>query len=208
MKRNYLRTQTGADLPKAGAGGDTFKIGQPAVAEAIDPAVHGRHAVALPSLLYDRRLADRFDLRDDVQLAHAVHARFVVRQAGEIVMVLAVEVAHRRQPMFSQAMLAAVEDRSNPAASVMPADDDVFDLQRLDRELEHGHAVEVRGINQVRDVAVDEDLAGLEARDHVGGDAAVRTADPKKLRRLQRDETPEIVRVGRNPLLRPRRVRV
>jgi hypothetical protein len=56
------------------------------------------------------------------------------------------------------------------------AHDNVLDLEVADRVVNHGHDVEVDVINQVGDVAVDEHLAGFEARDGFGGDARVGAA--------------------------------
>lgn len=67
------------------------------------------------------------------------------------------------------------------AATVVPAHDDVLDLQGADGVLHDALAIEVAVDHDVRDVAVDEYLAGLEADDLIGGDAAVGAADPEDL---------------------------
>jgi hypothetical protein len=76
-------------------------------------------------------------------------------------MVLAIEFADWRQPVFGKTMLRAVQDRADATTPVMPADDDVFDLQYLNGELKHGHAVEVRRIDKICYVTVYEDFARL-----------------------------------------------
>jgi hypothetical protein len=50
--------------------------------------------------------------------------------------------------------------------------------------------------DDVRHVAMDEQLARVEVDDLVGRHAAVRAADPQVARRLLREETPEEVRLA------------
>jgi hypothetical protein len=64
------------------------------------------------------------------------------------------------------------------------ADDDVLDLQVLDGELDDAERVDVRGRQDVGDVAVAEDLAGFQAQDRGLGAARVGAADPEDLRGL------------------------
>ncbi len=56
--------------------------------------------------------------------------------------------------------------------------------QHIDGVLQHGESVQVGGVNDVRHVAMNENLAGEQAGDFVGGNAAIRTADPQIARRL------------------------
>jgi hypothetical protein len=57
------------------------------------------------------------------------------------------------------------------------ADDNVLDLQVTDGVVDDGHGAQVDCGDDVGDVAVDKDLAGVEAHDLVCGDAAVGAAD-------------------------------
>ena len=110
---------------------------------------------ALPGTPHNRRVTDRLHLRQHIELADSVHARLVGRQGRELLLVLLKEIADRRQPMLDEPMpRAAVEDCANAAATIVSADDNVFDLERLDRKLQNGHAIEVRRIDEVRNVAV------------------------------------------------------
>ena len=61
----------------------------------------------------------------------------------------------------------------------MPADDNVLDLELADGELEHAGEGQVGGGEHVGDVAVDEDVTGLEAEDGGFGDAGVGAAEPE-----------------------------
>jgi hypothetical protein len=100
-------------------------------------------------------------------------------------------------------MLRTVKDCANAAATIVSADDYVFDLERLDRKLQNGHAVEVSRINDIRNVSVHENLARLQARDDIRGYATVRTADPQELGGLQSRQSGEVVGVCSDALLRP-----
>ena len=60
----------------------------------------------------------------------------------------------------------------------MPADDDVLDLEVLHGVLDDGEGVEVSGDQDVGDVAVDEDVAGVEAEDGGLRAARVGASDP------------------------------
>lgn len=78
----------------------------------------------------------------------------------------------------------------------MPADDDVRDLEVGEGVGDDGLGAEVRGRQDVGDVAVDEDVAGPEAEDGGFGDAGVGAAEPEDRGLLARGEGGEEVRVG------------
>ena len=63
----------------------------------------------------------------------------------------------------------------------MSAHDDMFDLEVLDGVLDHTQRVQVARVQDVGDVAVDEDIARLEAEDGGFGDAGVGATDPEDL---------------------------
>lgn len=50
-------------------------------------------------------------------------------------------------------------------------------------------------MNDVGDVAMDKDLARIEARDHVGRHPAVRTSDPEELRCLKGGKAGKFIRI-------------
>ena len=94
---------------------------------------------------------------------------------------VSVHVLDMPQPVVDEADALVLQRRGDAAAAVVPADDDVLDLQHLDRELDHRQAVEIRVDNDVGDVAVNEELARQEPDDLVGRHAAVGAADPEVL---------------------------
>src|SRR5688572_9337705 len=134
---------------------------------------------AVPCVLDDRRFGDAHDLFDDVDLAQFVQPLVVTCLAIKLAPVLVHDVLDMSKPIVDQPESSIVERRLYTAAAVMPADDDVLDLQRLDRELHYRQAVHVSVIHEIRDVPVDEHFPGQEADTARRRDAAVRTADPK-----------------------------
>ncbi len=90
-----------------------------------------------------------------------------------------------------------------PPQAVVAADDDLAHLQRLDREFQRGKHVHVRGMDDVRHVAMDKDLARIEPRHDVGRNTAVRTSDPEEFRGLQGRETVKYCRFLRLSFGRP-----
>jgi hypothetical protein len=62
--------------------------------------------------------------------------------------------------------------------------------------LHHGEAVQIGVDDDVRDVAVHEDLAGLQGGDLVCGHARIRAADPQVVGRLDACEVAEKFRVA------------
>ena len=106
------------------------------------------------------------------------------------------DVLHVAQPVVDQAERLAVERGAHAAAAVVADDDDVLDLQHVDRELQHREAVEVGVHDDVGDVAVDEQLARRETDDLVGRHAAVGAADPEVSRRLLLARVGEEIRIA------------
>ena len=88
------------------------------------------------------------------------------------------------QPVVGESDALILQRGRHAAAAVVPAHDDVFDVQHIDRKLHHRQAVQVGVHDDVRDVAVDEQLARQQADDLVRGHAAVGAADPQVSRAL------------------------
>ena len=88
------------------------------------------------------------------------------------------DLAHRVKPVVDNADAAVVERRFDAAATIVPDDDYVPDLQDVHRVLYNRHAIHVGVLDYICDVAVHEHLAGHQTRNLVGRDPAVRAADP------------------------------
>ena len=118
---------------------------------------------------------------------------------------VALDFADRVQPVVDEAAALAVDRRGDAAAAVMADDHDVLDLQHVDGELQDREVVGVLRRGEVGDVAVHEQLAGIEPDDFVGRHAAVGAADPEIFGRLLAFQAAEEAGVGRRPCARPRR---
>ena len=89
--------------------------------------------------------------------------------------------SHRR---LAASVSVVAQCGADAAASVVTADDDVAHLEDIHGKLHDGEAVQVGVDDDVGDVAVDEEFAGEEVHDFVGGDTAVGAADPQVAGRL------------------------
>lgn len=85
---------------------------------------------------------------------------------------------HGSQPDVEDAERAVAQSGGHASALGVAADDDLLDLEVADGVLDDGEHVGVGGVDDVCDVAVDEDVAGLEAEHGGLGDAGVRAAEP------------------------------
>ena len=90
----------------------------------------------------------------------------------------------------------------------MAAHDDVLHLQRFDRKFQHRQQIHVAGVDDVADIAVHEHFAGIETDDVVGGNAAVRTAEPEIARRLLLGETAKVIGIAAGLARRPGHIAV
>lgn len=88
----------------------------------------------------------------------------------------------------------------------MAAHDDVLDLEVLRGILDHGKRVEIRGDQNVSDITVAEDIAGLEAENCGFGAAGVCTAYPEDFGRLAFAEFLEELRLELSEVAAPFRV--
>jgi len=72
-------------------------------------------------------------------------------------------VSQRHEPCVDEPEFFVCEGGGDATAGCVAADDDVFDFEVLDCVLDDGEGVEVCCVENVGDVAVAEDVAGLEA---------------------------------------------
>ena len=85
----------------------------------------------------------------------------------------------------------------------MPAYNDMFDLEVLDGVLDDAERIQVARVQDIGDVAVNEDISRLEAEDGSFGDARVGAANPEDLGGLAFGESGEEVRAFGGGFLRP-----
>ena len=162
----------------------------------------GKLLPAFPCVAHDGGLADIEHLLDHVELAERVVPVLLGESLDEFG-VLVPHVLDVAQPVVDEAE-ASVRERGEHAAAAVVADDhDVLYPDHVGGELHHGKAVQIRMDDEVGDVAVDENLAGHEARDLVRRHTRVRTADPQVLGALDSRETGEKIRLPAFDVVRP-----
>ena len=113
------------------------------------------------------------------------------------------DAASQRRGLVRQRQGGQGERRLHPAAAVVAAEHHPLHLKVVEGILQDAHDVVVGGIEHVGDIAVDKELAGLTAGEHLGGHAAVGAADPQRVGPLPVDPFSEIVRIMLTLLQRP-----
>src|ERR1051325_917093 len=88
------------------------------------------------------------------------------------------------QPVVDQPEVQIIHRGFDTAPPMMPANDDVFDLEHVNRILHHRKTVKVSMDHDVRDVAVYKHLARHHADELCRRHAAVGTSDPEIAWRL------------------------
>ena len=96
-------------------------------------------------------------------------------------MVPEVKLFNFREPIVDQAMVCAGHGGLHSAATVMPANDNMFDPENLHRVLNDRNAIQIRRIDQIGDVSMDKQFSGHQAYDLVRWYSAVSTSDPKEV---------------------------
>ncbi len=126
------------------------------------------------------------------QLLHHVHLdqpvdlRGLVRLGINLILVAMQHVAGIAQPLVDRPLRATLQCRQHAATAMMAAQDDVTDLQYIDRVLHHRQQVQVVVMNQIGDVPVQEHAARRGHGHLLGRHSAVGTADPQKVGLLAR----------------------
>ena len=107
------------------------------------------------------------------------------------------------QPVVDEPVALVFQRGAHAAATIVADDNDVLDLEYVDGELHHRQTVEVARYDHIRNVAMHEDFARVEAGDLVGRHAAVGAAYPEIFRVLLIGEATEIAWVFSDALFRP-----
>lgn len=172
-----------------------LEVLEQAVIEAKDPTVDDGEVVLGVGLLDGCGLDNVAALLDDIELDEAIIARGLVGDSVEFLLVKSVDVPDVPEPGVEDAEVLGCHGGLNATAAVVTADHDMLDLEVLDGVVENRGDVEVDVAHQVGNVAVHKGLAGLEARDLLGGDARVAAAYPQVLGLLALAELGEELRV-------------
>src|SRR5690606_36028519 len=107
----------------------------------------------------------------------------------------AIHILDMPKPVVDQSILLATHGCLHAAASVMAADDDVFDVKDVDGVIQYAEQVHVRMHHHVGDVPVYEDVPRFRSGDLIGRNAAVGTSDPQDLRALAFGESFKKLRI-------------
>lgn len=153
------------------------QVPEQAVAEIKDQSTDDGELIIIIALLNSSSLNDVPARLHHVQLNQTVVSLGLILNRVELGLVQAVDVADVAEPWVQQTQVGGGQGRLDTAAVVVAADDDVLDAQVAHGIVDDGHHVEVGVGDEVGDVAVDEDLAGLQAHDLIGGDTAVAATD-------------------------------
>ena len=150
---------------------------------------------AVPGVLHDAGMGDIGHLLNHVEFAESIDLLLFSGQFGEFFALLVVKIANRTQPAVDQAELAILHRGSNTTATIVAGDQNVFDLEYVNRVLNHRQAVEVGVQHHIGHVAVYEQIARQHADDLVGRHPGIGTADPQVLGSLLASQLGEEVRI-------------
>ena len=154
-----------------------MKVLQQTNLEVKDPPMNDGKVILLITLLNSGCLDDIPARLDHVQLDQPVEPRRIILDLVELLLVQTVHVADVPEPRVEDAQIGGRQGGLHSSAVVVAADDDVLDAQVSHGVVDDRHDVQVDRRHEVGNVAVDEDLSGVEAHDLVGGHPAVAAAD-------------------------------
>ena len=160
------------------------------VAKPIDPAVKFQGLPMLPGALHKAGFLDMAGLIQHAEFAKQVFFSRLA-QALETLRLAPVNASHVAQPVVDQAEFLIEQCRAHAAAAVMPDNHNVLYLQDAHSVLDDGQAVEIRVVDDIGHVSMNEDLARSQAENLVRRNTAVRTTDPEILGCLDVDELAE-----------------
>lgn len=169
---------------RAGASKPSLARLDRAVAEVLDaPAGNVKDTSVdleppVPDVLDNGRVGhEHLDALLDVELGDAHGAVLVVADGAQLLGVGVADRLERREPVVEHAAEAGVAQRGRGApARRVPAEHHVLDLEEGDGVLDHGRRVDVGRRDDVGNVAVHEDVAGLQAQDRRLGAARIGAA--------------------------------
>ena len=115
---------------------------------------------------------------------HKLQRPLLFPQALPRLDILRPQLLKRHQPRIQQPQARISQRGSHAPAAGMPRHDDMFHFEGADSVGDDALGAEVARVEDVGDVAMHEDVAGLEAEDGGLWAAGVGAADPEDLRAL------------------------
>lgn len=172
------------DIFNWAAGFDLIEALQKPIIDPVHPTVEGWATLLVPRPLNDVSLHQILQLLVYVDLYQFVCLLIERPRVSDDLLILVVGVFNLPEPLVEHSVSVRRQRRFNAAASVVPAHDDMLDLEVLHREGEDAQEVEVGMVYEVRDVSVGENLTWGYPRDLLGWNSTIGASDPKKLRPL------------------------
>jgi len=156
------------------------------VGHVVDPTVHDRQSTFVldPGFLYNRGLANVVDLLNDVEFDHSSLAGLGVGYGVQFLVMKSVDIFDVAQPVVENAVVAVGHSGFDATALVVAANDDVLDLEVIDRIVQYAEHRHVGMVHQVGYVSSGEDFARARGGDLVIGHPAVGASDPEIVRLL------------------------
>lgn len=153
-----------------------IELSQLAGANIVDQSVHLK--ISFGNSINDHRvLKQDFDTASDVQFDQLESPLLLIEALKEL-KVLPPQCSERHQPCVDQTKTLVIEGCCNTTATSMSTDDDVLDLEVLNSVLDDRQGVDIGWYKNIGDVAVAENLTGLETQDGGLGASRVCTSNP------------------------------
>jgi len=134
--------------------------------------VHHHRLAALPGISHHGGSADIARTLKHIQFNQRINPQARVKPFQEV-FVRITHVLHMAKPVVDQASALIVHRRTHAAAVAVADHDDVLHTQHIDRVLDHAQCIEV-GVNQdVRHIAMHEELAWQQVDQVIGWHPAV-----------------------------------
>jgi hypothetical protein len=138
-----------------------LKILQQTVAKVENQAMNDGIAVLLVALLNSSSLDDVSAGLDDVQLNESIVPHISIRNLVELFLMQAIDITNVSKPGIQKSQVRGSESCLDPSTIVVPTNDNVLHVQMPYRVIDYGHNTEVGIGDEVGDVAMDENFAGL-----------------------------------------------
>lgn len=145
-----------------------------AIAQTVAPSMDTQFLTTRPSLLDNRGMAHIQRRLDHVQFRQQVQLFFTA--SGQRIKLLAmdrVQILDVAQPVVNDTKLLLGQRGRNTSTAVMTTDDDMAHLEHIDCILQNGQQVHVCVCDHVGNVTMDENLAGIQVDNLVGGNTRI-----------------------------------
>lgn len=138
-----------------------------------DQSMDNGELIPVVALLNSGSLDDVPAGLDHIELNQSVVSLTLIGNSVKLLLVQAVDVADVAEPGVQQSQISGGQGSLDTTTVVVATDNDMLDSQVSHGIVDDGHDVEIDIGDQVGDIAVDEDLACLQAHDLIGWDTAV-----------------------------------